>query len=102
MIIYIAIGIAAVVQAATIYLLRTHFHTNIWYATPLILFSQLLFLWSYAHAPKFITVWFITTAVTNGLAFVLGYYLLQEQISFYNTLGILFVIVGIVLLNVKI
>ena len=100
--IYILSVIAgALLQIATIYLLRGDFLRNFLYTIPLILIYQFLFLWSYSKAPKFIVIWFVTTAITNGLAFLVGYYAWQEQVSLWNLAGIAFVIVGVVLLNLK-
>ncbi|KKR48130.1 MAG: hypothetical protein UT84_C0048G0005 [Candidatus Curtissbacteria bacterium GW2011_GWA1_40_16] len=97
-----AITSAAFIQIATIYFLRANFLGSFLYAVPFILVSQFLFLWSYSKSPNFIVIWFVTTALTNTLAFLVGYFLYQEQVSLLNILGIAFVMAGIVLLNFKI
>ena len=82
MFIYILIiTIAALLQIGTIYFLRADFSRSFLYAVPFILAYQFLFLWSYSNAPKFIVIWFIATALTNSLAFLIGYFLWHEQIS---------------------
>ena len=96
-----AITIAAFLQIGTIYLLRENILKSIVYAIPIILVYQILFLWSYSNAPKFTIIWFITTALTNCLAFLVGYFLWKEQISIYNIIGIALVIAGILLLRLK-
>ncbi len=96
-----AITIAAFLQIGTIYALRENILRSLAYAIPFILVYQLLFLWSYINAPKFIIIWFITTALTNSLAFLVGYFLWKEQISFYNIIGIILIIVGVVFLRLK-
>jgi multidrug transporter EmrE-like cation transporter len=102
MTIYIlVVSLAAIIQIGTIYFLRMNFGGSFLYAIPLILAYQFLFLWSYSHAPKFIIIWFITTALTNSLAFVLGYFLWHEQVSFLNIAGVVLIIVGIVFLQLK-
>lgn len=97
----LAITAAAFIQIATIYFLRANFLGSFLYAIPFILVSQFLFLWSYSKSPNFIVIWFVTTALTNTLAFLVGYFLYQEQVSLVNILGIIFVIGGVVLLNLK-
>jgi multidrug transporter EmrE-like cation transporter len=97
----IAITIAALVQIGTIYFLRADFSRSFLYAIPFILAYQFLFLWSYSNAPKFIIIWFLTTALTNSLAFLVGYFLWHEQISAWNMAGIALIVGGIVLLQVK-
>lgn len=97
-----AITAAAFIQIGTIYFLRANFLGSFLYAIPFILVSQFLFLWSYSKSPNFIAIWFITTAFTNTLAFLVGYFLYQEQVSLLNILGVVFVMAGIVLLNFKI
>jgi len=95
------VGIAALMQIGTIYFLRANFLGSFLYAIPLILAYQFLFLWSYANAPKFIIIWFITTALTNSFAFLLGYFLWHEQVSLLNFIGIVLVIIGAVFLQIK-
>ena len=102
MIFYIsAIIVAALLQIATIYFLRANFLGSFLYAIPLILAYQFLFLWSYAKAPSFIIIWIITTGLTNALALILGYFIYHEQLSFFNWAGVVLVLCGIVLLNLK-
>ena len=93
--------IAAFIQIAVIIILREDFFKTLIYAIPLILISQLLFLYSYSNAPKFILIWFITTALTSTLAFVTGYFLWKENISIYTIIGIILIITGIFLLKIK-
>ncbi len=102
MYIYIsAVTIAAFLQIGTIYLLREDILKSILYAIPLILIYQLLFLWSYSSAPKFITIWFITTVLTNGLAFLVGYFIWKEHVSIWNLIGVALIIAGIIFLRLK-
>ena len=96
-----AITIAAFFQIGTIYFLRGDFFKSLIYALPIILIYQILFLWSYSNAPKFLTIWFIATALTNSLAFLAGYFLWKEQVSVYNIMGIVLIVAGIVLLKLK-
>ena len=53
------------------------------------------------NAPKFIVIWFITTALTSSLAFLAGYFFWKEHISIYNIIGIAFIMVGVALLRLK-
>ena len=92
---------AAFIQVGIVYFLRGHFARGLPYAIPFILISQFLFLWIYSSAPKFTIIWFTTTALTSVLAFVIGYFLWQEQISSWNIVGILLILAGIVLLQLK-
>jgi|GEM_PF-2212508 len=102
MAIYIFVAsIAAIIQIITIYFLRSNFLSGFLYAIPFILAYQFLFLWNYSNAPKFIIIWFITTALTNSLAFLLGYFLWHEQISFLNIVGMVLIIAGIAFLQIK-
>jgi len=102
MAIYILVAsIAAILQIGTIYFLRANFLGSFVYAIPFILAYQFLFLWGYSNAPKFIIIWFITTALTNSLAFLLGYFLWHEQVSLLNIAGIVLIIVGAVFLQIK-
>ncbi len=96
-----AITIAAFIQIGTIFLLRENILKSLIYAIPLILIFQFLFLWSYSNAPKFITIWFITTALTNSLAFLAGYIIWKEDVSPWNLVGIALIMVGVVLLRLK-
>ncbi len=102
MAIYIlVVSLAAIIQIGTIYFLRANFLGTFLYAVPFILAYQFLFLWSYSNAPKFIIIWFITTALTNSLAFLLGYFLWHEQVSILNIIGIVLIIAGVVFLQIK-
>lgn len=102
MFIYIlAIIIAGFIQIGTIYLLKENIFKSIIYVIPLILIFQFLFLWSYSNAPKFITIWFIATALTNSLAFLAGYFIWKEHLSSWNFIGIVFILVGIIFLRFK-
>ena len=102
MAIYILVAsIATILQIGTIYFLRANFLGSFVYAIPFILAYQFLFLWGYSNAPKFIIIWFITTALTNSLAFLLGYFLWHEQVSLLNIAGIVLIIVGVVFLQIK-
>lgn len=102
MTIYIlAITSAAVLQIGTIYFLRGDFFGNLLYTVPFVLLYQFLFLWSYAKAPNFIVIWFITTALTGILSFIAGYYLWHERMSLLNLTGIVLIIGGVILLNLK-
>ena len=96
-----AITIAAFIQIGTIFLLRENILKSLIYATPLILMFQFLFLWSYSNAPKFIIIWFITTALTNSLAFLTGYLVWKEHLSPWNLVGIALIMVGVVLLRLE-
>ncbi len=96
-----AITIAAFIQIGTIFLLRENILKSLIYAIPLILIFQFLFLWSYSNAPKFITIWFIATALTNSLAFLAGYMIWKEHVSPWNLVGIALIVVGVVLLRLK-
>jgi len=97
----LAVIAAACVQLGVVYLLRGNFAYGFPYAIPFIFISQFLFLWSYANAPKFTIIWFTTTAVTSGLAFIAGYFLWQEHISYWNILGIVLILSGMILLQVR-
>jgi hypothetical protein len=77
----IAVIIAALIQIGTIYFLRGNFMNGFPYAIPFIITAQFLFLWSYSNAPTFTIFWFIAVALTSGLAFIVGYFLWQEQLS---------------------
>jgi multidrug transporter EmrE-like cation transporter len=102
MAIYIfAIIIAGIIQIGTIYFLRANFLSSFVYAIPFILAHQFLFLWSYSNAPKFIIIWFITSALTSSLAFLLGYFLWHERVSLLNLVGIVLIVVGVVFLQIK-
>jgi hypothetical protein len=102
MVIYIfAIIVAVLLQIGTIYFLRGNFWAGFLYATPFILAYQFLFLWSYSSAPRFIVVWFITTVLTNSLAFLAGYFLWHERVSTLNIAGITLILVGIFFLQMK-
>lgn len=94
-------GIASLLQIGTIYCLRANFLGSFIYAIPFILAYQFLFLWGYSEAPKFIVIWFITTALTNSLAFLLGYFLWHEQVSSLNIVGIVLIILGVACLQIK-
>lgn len=97
----IAITAAALLQIVTIYLLKENILRSLLYAIPMILVYQILFLWSYSNAPKFIVIWFITTALTSSLAFIAGYFFWKEHISIYNLIGIVCIMIGIGLLRLK-
>lgn len=97
----LAITVAAVLQIATVYFLRANFISSFLYAVPCIVAYQFLFLWSYSKSPNFIVIWFITTALTNVLAFLVGYFLYQEQVSLWNVFGIVLILLGVVFLNLK-
>jgi len=97
----VAVTIAAFLQIGTIYLLRENILKSLAYAIPMILVYQILFLWSYSNAPKFTVIWFITTALTNSLAFLVGYLIWKEQVSVYNIIGIALIIAGVALLKFK-
>jgi len=100
MFIYILlVSIAALIQIATIYLLRQQILQSLLWAIPLIIVCQLLFLYSYSKAPKFLLIWFITTAITNSLAFLVGYFVWKEQVSWYNLVGVGIILLGIFLLR---
>lgn len=98
----LAVTVAAVIQILTIYLLRENIIKSLFYAIPLIIIFQLLFLWSYTNAPKFIIIWFITAAITSSLSFVAGYFLWKEQVSITQLIGIALIVMGIFLLRIKI
>jgi multidrug transporter EmrE-like cation transporter len=71
------------------------------YAIPLILSYQFLFLWGYTKAPNFLLIWFITTALTNSLAFILGYFLYHNHVSVWGLIGVTFILTGVVFLQIK-
>ncbi len=91
----------SIVQILTIFLLRENIIKSIFWATPLILLHQYLFLFGYSKAPKFIVIWFITAGLTNGLAFVAGYWIWKENVSWINLFGIFCIMTGISLLKVS-
>jgi len=97
----IAVTIAALIQIGTIYLLRENILKSIVYSIPIVLIYQILFLWSYTNAPKFIVIWFIATALTSSLAFLAGYFFWKEHVSIYNVIGIALIVVGVILLRLK-
>ena len=97
----VAVTLAAFIQIWTIYFLRGNFLKTFLFAVPLILIFQFLFLWSYSNAPKFITIWFLTTALTNSLAFLTGYFLWKEQTSVWNLVGIALIVLGVFFLRIK-
>lgn len=101
MIYIIVIVVAALLQLGTIYFLRERSFQNLLYLTPVVLIYQGLFLWVYSSAPKFTIIWFITMAVTSSLAFFIGHFIWEEQISWYNIIGIALIILGVVLLKLK-
>lgn len=102
MAIYIIMVVAAsFIQIGTIYLLRENIVKNLAYAIPLVVVYQLLFLWSYSNAPKFIVIWFIATSATSILAFLASLFLWKEHVSIYNIVGIAVIFVGIGLLRLK-
>ena len=97
----LAVVTGAILQIGTIYFLRGNLFGGFLYTVPFVLLYQFLFLWSYAKAPNFLVIWFITTALTNGLAFCVSYFLYHEPVSLWNLLGVSLVVVGIILLNIK-
>lgn len=102
MFIYIlASTVGAVIQIGTIYLLKQDILKSFIYAIPFILAYQFLFLWSYTKAPNFILIWFVTTALTNSLAFILGYFLYHNHISIWGFVGIILILTGVIFLQVK-
>ena len=102
MFIYILASIlGAFIQIGTIYLLKQDILKSFIYAIPLIILYQFLFLWGYTKAPNFILIWFITTALTNSLAFILGYFLYHNHVSLWGLLGIALIFAGVVFLQFK-
>lgn len=97
----IAVTVAAFLQILTIYLIKENIFKSLLYAIPIILIYQLLFLWSYSNAPKFIIIWFITTALTSSLALLAGYFIWKEYLSIYNIIGITLIAIGIALTKLK-
>ena len=97
----VAVIIASFLQIGTVYFLRGNFIKSFLFTIPFILLYQFLFLWSYSNAPKFTIIWFITAALTSSLAFAVGYFLWKEQISVWNLVGIILVVVGIFFLRLK-
>jgi len=93
--------IGAFIQIGTIYLLKQEILKSFIYAIPLIVAYQFLFLWSYTKAPNFILIWFITTALTNTLAFLLGYFLYHNHVSVWGFVGIVSILMGVVFLQIK-
>jgi multidrug transporter EmrE-like cation transporter len=93
--------LAAALQAGIVYFLRNSFVESFVYTMPFILISQGLFLYSYANAPNFLIMWFVTTAITNILALCVGYFLLHERLHGANLIGLVLIIIGIVLLKIK-
>ncbi|HXS15194.1 MAG TPA: hypothetical protein VN711_03635 [Candidatus Saccharimonadales bacterium] len=96
----IASTIGAFIQIGTIYLLKEDILKSFLYAIPLILAYQFLFLWSYTKTPNFLFIWFITTALTNSLAFVLGYFLYHNHLSLWGFLGIVLILAGVIFLQI--
>ncbi len=91
--------IAAVVQIASVYLLRVGILTSFMWALPFILIHQYLFLYNYTQAPNFTLIWFITTAITSILSFLLGYVVLKEPVSSYQLAGIALIVIGVIFLR---
>lgn len=97
----IAIITGGFLQIGTVYFLRGDFFRNFFISIPVILVYQFLFLWSYSTAPKFITIWFTAAALTSLLGFLVGYFLWKEQVSLFNFIGIVLIILGMVFLKLK-
>ena len=97
----LASTVGGLLQIATIYLLKQDILKSFLFAIPFILAYQFLFLFSYTKAPNFILIWFITTALTNSLAFFLGYFLYHNHLSSWGFAGITLILVGVVLLQIK-
>ena len=97
----LGVVLGALLQIGTIYLLKQEILKSYIYAVPLILGYQFLFLWAYTKAPNFLLIWFITTALTNSLAFILGYFLYHNHISLWGLVGITLILTGIVFLQIK-
>lgn len=93
--------VAAFIQIGTIYLLKQEILKSYLYAIPLILAYQFLFLWGYTKAPNFLLIWFVTTALTNSLAFILGYFLYHNHISIWGLVGIVLIFTGVIFLQIK-
>ena len=96
-----AVVLASFLNICAIYLVREDVVKSIWYAAPLFLTGAMLFFWSYTGAPRFIEVWFVATALTNILAFSTGYFLWHETVSLWNFFGILLIVSGVALLQLK-
>ncbi|MBT7443412.1 MAG: hypothetical protein HN790_05535 [Methylococcales bacterium] len=101
MFIYILFAaVAGAAQIGTLYLLKENIIPNHFYATPLILFSQYLFIYAYTNSPSFLTIWFVTTALTSSMAFLSGYFIWGETVNSVNVIGIFSIFLGMSLLRV--
>ena len=97
----LASTVGALIQIATIYFLKQDILKSFLFAIPFILAYQFLFLFSYTKAPNFIFIWFVTTALTNSLAFILGYFLYHNHLSYWGFAGVALILIGVVFLQIK-
>ncbi len=93
--------LAGLVQIITVYALRVGLLKSFLFAIPFILLHQYLFLFNYTKAPNFIIIWFLTTAITTMLSFLVGYFVFKDTLTIYQIIGILFTIVGVILMKIN-
>jgi multidrug transporter EmrE-like cation transporter len=91
--------LAGAIQVATIYLLRVGIFNSFLFAIPFVLIHQYLFLYNYTKAPNFLLVWFLTTAITNLLSIIIGYFFFKDILSPFQIAGVLMILTGVVFLK---
>lgn len=102
MFLYISFAIlAGMIQIFTIYALRVGFLKSFLFAIPFILIHQYLFLYNYTKAPNFIIIWFITTALTTALSFLVGHFVFKDTITTNQLIGIVLIIAGMVFMKLN-
>ncbi len=88
--------LAGAIQIATVYALRVGFLKSFLFAIPFILLHQYLFLFNYTKAPNFIVIWFLTTAITTTLSFLVGHFIFKDVLTAYQIIGILLILAGVI------
>lgn len=91
--------LAGAVQIATIYFLRVGILTSFIFAAPFVLIHQYLFLYNYTKAPNFLLIWFLTTAITNILSIIVGYFFFKNTLTPLQITGVFSILVGVILLK---
>ena len=91
--------VAGIAQITIIYGLKIGFFKSFLFAVPLILLSQYLFLYNYTKAPNFILIWFLTTAITTSLGFLLGHFVFKDVLTTYQIIGIVCIVAGMIFMK---
>lgn len=75
--------------------------TNSYYMLSLVcLFFQALF-WQYTLRELELSVAYPFTALNNILIVAFSYFLFNEEVTFNNLIGVLIIMIGIIILNIK-